>query len=79
MADPFKLNRSGGGCGVGSKGRPKPAAANFAAVCVRGDTDGLYNASLWLDECVDAWRLAMMKVAKLERVTSEIQEAFVPV
>jgi hypothetical protein len=55
------------------------AAGNFAAVCARGGADGLYDASLWLNECVDAWRLAMMKVARLEKVTSEIQAAFVPI
>jgi hypothetical protein len=57
----------------------RKAAANFAAVCSRGDADELYNAGLWLDECVDAWRLAMAKVARLPAVSRSIQEAFVPI
>jgi len=55
------------------------AAANFAAVCARGDAEGLYNASLWLDESGDGWRLAMIKIARLVRVTRQIQDAFVSI
>jgi hypothetical protein len=56
------------------------AAANFAFVCAEGDPDQLYNTSLWLDECnSDAWRLAMTRVARLQRVRREIQQVFVPI
>jgi hypothetical protein len=55
------------------------AATNFAAVCARGDAAALYNASLWLDECVNGWRLAMLKVARLQRVSQQVQQAFVSV
>jgi hypothetical protein len=61
------------------RSRAQLAAANFAAICAGGDANGLYNASLWLDECVDAWRRAMTKVAKLKRVSQDIQDAFVPI
>ena len=33
----------------------------------------------WLDACVDGWRLGMLKVARLEKVSQEIQQAFVPI
>ena len=55
------------------------AATNFAAVCAKGDATALYNASLWLDDCFDGWRFAMLKVARLEKVSQEIQQAFVPI
>jgi hypothetical protein len=55
------------------------AAAAFARVCAEGRADQLYNASLWLDERVDAWRPAMALVARLPRVAPEVRDAFVPV
>ena len=51
----------------------RQAAAAFAAVCSRGDAAMLYNANLWLNECVDAWRPAMAKVARLSAVSRDIQ------
>jgi hypothetical protein len=39
----------------------------------------LYNAGRLLDDCEDAWRLAMIGVAKLPRVGVDIQAAFVPI
>ena len=48
------------------------AAAVFARVCAEGRADQLYNASLWLDECVDAWRPAMALVARLPRVAPRL-------
>jgi hypothetical protein len=57
----------------------RQAADNFAAVCLGGDADALHNASLWLDECVDAWRFAMAKVARLPGVSRDIQDAFLPI
>jgi hypothetical protein len=55
------------------------AAAAFARVCAEGRADQLYNASLWLNECVGAWRPAMALVARLPRVAPEVRDAFVPV
>jgi hypothetical protein len=53
------------------------AAMAFARICREGDAANLYNAHLLLNECsLDAWRLAMIKVARLPRVTPEIQAAF---
>ena len=58
----------------------RQAAANFAAICVRGDAGALYNPSQWLEEsCHDAWRLAMSKVARLPKVSRDIQDAFLPI
>jgi hypothetical protein len=57
----------------------RQAAVAFGAVCSRGDAAMLYNANLWLNECVDAWRPAMAKVAKLSAVSRDIQEAFLPI
>jgi hypothetical protein len=57
----------------------RQAAAAFAHVCAEGDADKLYNASLWLDETVGGWRLAMVKVGKLQSVSREIQDAFLPI
>jgi hypothetical protein len=53
------------------------AANVFARICREGDADALYNAHLLLNEVVNAWRPAMAKVAKLPRVSSEIQNVFV--
>jgi hypothetical protein len=39
----------------------------------------LYNANLWLNECVNAWPIAMAKVARLPAVSRDIQEAFLPI
>jgi len=39
----------------------------------------LYDAACLLNECVDAWRLAIAYVAKLPRVSPEVQAAFVAV
>jgi hypothetical protein len=58
--------------------RQAEQAANvFARVCREGEADNLYNAHLLLnDSPIDAWRLAMAKVAKLPSVSPEIQCAF---
>jgi hypothetical protein len=55
------------------------AAAVFARVCREGDADNLYDAALFLDEQVNAWRPAMAKVAALGSVSPEIQAAFQPI
>jgi hypothetical protein len=56
------------------------AAAAFARVCRQGDADRLYDAHLLFNECGnDAWRLAMVKVAKLPRVSPKIRRAFVAI
>jgi hypothetical protein len=53
------------------------AAKVFARICAEGDADRLYNAHLLLNErSSDALRLAMSRVAKLPKVSREIQEAF---
>jgi hypothetical protein len=51
------------------------AAAVFARVCAEGRADQLYDAHLFVNErqVGDAWRLAMIKVAKLASVSREIQ------
>jgi hypothetical protein len=55
--------------------KARKAATAFANVCKAGDADKLYHAACRLNECL-AWRLAMVKVARLPRVISEIQAAF---
>jgi hypothetical protein len=57
----------------------RQAAAAFARACEEGRVDQLYNAADWLNECVDAWRLAMIKVARLPSVASEVRDAFLPI
>jgi hypothetical protein len=57
----------------------RQAAGAFARVCEEGRADSLQEAAHWLHECVDAWRLAMVKVARLPSVTPEIREAFIPI
>jgi hypothetical protein len=57
----------------------RKAATVFACVCKEGDADRLYHAACWLNECIDAWRPAMVKVARLPHVIPEIQAAFLPV
>jgi hypothetical protein len=57
----------------------RQAATAFARVCAEGEADKLYNTHLWLDETVDGWRLAMIKVGKLPSVSREIQDAFLPI
>jgi hypothetical protein len=56
--------------------RASRAAATFARICRDGSNQQLYDAHLLLNEC-EGWRLAMAKVAKLPRVSPEIQDAFV--
>jgi hypothetical protein len=56
------------------------AAAVFARICKEGDADRLYAAHQFLNESgPDAWRLAMRRLAKFERVSPEIQNAFVSI
>jgi hypothetical protein len=55
----------------------REAANNFARVCKEGRADQIENATLGLDDTLGGWRLAMVRVAKLERVTREVQDAFV--
>jgi hypothetical protein len=57
--------------------RAKEAAKQFVRACSDGDPNRLYDAAGLLDENVEAWRLAMSGVAKLPRVSDEIQAAFV--
>jgi hypothetical protein len=54
------------------------AATAFARACAEGEVDKLYCAHQGLNESsgCDAWRLAMAKVARLERVSPEIKAAF---
>jgi hypothetical protein len=56
------------------------AANSFARVCCEGDADHLYDAHLLLNKCAPgAWRRAMARVAKLPRVSLEIQDAFIAI
>ena len=56
------------------------AADIFARICREGRADQLYNAHLFLNESGgDAWRLAMQRLAKFDRVSPEIQNAFVSI
>src|SRR2546430_13448150 len=48
------------------------AATFFADICAQGKTDQLYDAHLRVNETVDGWRLAMLKVAKLKTVSKGI-------
>lgn len=57
----------------------RKAAKAFVRVCRDGDYELVYDAATWLDQGMDAWRLAMAGVAKLPRVSPEIQGAFVPI
>ena len=41
-----------------------------------GRAHDVKNAAQWLDETVGGWRLAMIKVGRLERVAPEVQYAF---
>jgi hypothetical protein len=56
--------------------KARRAAVAFARVCEDGRADQLENAALWLDECLDAWRIAFMAIARLKQVTPEVQDAF---
>jgi len=56
--------------------KDRESAQAFVRVCKDDRPDLLYNAALWLDEGLDAWRLALTGVAKLRRVSPEIQDAF---
>jgi hypothetical protein len=52
----------------------------FVRVCADGNADLLYDAAHYLDEQYnDGWRFACAGIAKLPRVSAEIQEAFVPI
>jgi hypothetical protein len=55
------------------------AADVFARVCEEGDATRLCHAAQLLNECVDAWRPAMAKVARLSRVSPDVQNAFLDV
>lgn len=55
------------------------AAKAFVRACEDGDRVALYHAAVLLDESVDAWRLAMVKIARLPRVSPEVQDALVGV
>jgi len=56
----------------------RQAADVFERICRDGDAERLYDAHLLLNESpLGAWRLAMAKVAKLQRVSADIQYAFV--
>jgi hypothetical protein len=59
----------------------RQAAEAFARICEEGQADRLSDAALWLHHCTngDAWRLAMVRVAKLPRVSPEIQDAFLSI
>ena len=60
--------------------RGMQAADIFARICREGRADQLYTAHQFLNESGhDAWRLAMQRVAKFERVSPEIQDAFVSI
>lgn len=55
-------------------------AAVFARMCAEGDAERLALAAQALDELtIDGWRLAMRKVARLQSVSPEIQDAFLPI
>ncbi len=56
------------------------AAKVFERLCKEGDADRLYDAARWLNEAGDVgWRIAFARVAKLSRVSTEVQHAFVPI
>jgi hypothetical protein len=57
----------------------RAAAGAFADICKKGRVDELYEAAHRLDYCVDAWGLALRKVARLPSVTPEIRNAFVSI
>jgi hypothetical protein len=57
----------------------KEAATEFVRLCEANETDAIYEYAKRLDECTDAWRLAFAGVAKLGRVSREIQDAFVSI
>jgi hypothetical protein len=59
----------------------RDAAAFFARVCQEGRAELLDTTRQYIDDCGDddAWRLAMAKVARLPRVSLEIQAAFIPI
>jgi hypothetical protein len=56
----------------------RQAAGTFIRFCAEGDVEGLHRAAHWLDESnCDAWRFAMLGVARLPDVSEEIKQAFV--
>jgi hypothetical protein len=57
----------------------KEAATEFVRLCEANEPDAIYEYAKRLDECMDAWRLALARVAKLGRVSREIQDAFVSI
>jgi hypothetical protein len=57
----------------------KEAATEFVRLCEANELRLLYEYAKRLDECTDAWRLALARVAKLGRVSREIQDAFVSI
>jgi hypothetical protein len=54
--------------------KARQAALAFARVCEDGRADQLENEALWLDECLGAWRIAFMAIARLKQVTPEVQD-----
>jgi hypothetical protein len=59
--------------------RDQAAARRFVRACAEGDADSLDNAAQFLDEGMDAWRLACAGIAKLSCVSALVREAFVPI
>jgi hypothetical protein len=53
------------------------AADNFVRVCRKGRADSIQIAAGLLDDTLEGWRLAMIKIGRLEHVTPEVQNAFV--
>ena len=55
------------------------AATAFARACEEGDPERLHRCAEWVNDRIGAWLPAMRKVARLARVSPEIQEAFLPI
>ena len=55
----------------------REAATEFVRLCEANEPMLIYEYAKRLDECTDAWPLALARVPKLGRVSREIQDAFV--
>lgn len=55
------------------------AAKAFEQACKGDSGEALHEAADLLDSGLDAWRLAMMRVARLSAVAPEIRKAFLPI
>jgi hypothetical protein len=51
----------------------------FVSTCAEGRADQVSDVAAGVDDELDAWRLAMTSIARLQSVTPEVKEAFVGV